>query len=117
MTRTEWVPGWASLLLLVEATVGETKVEGAEIIGFDPDRGYYATLYQVIDGPTAYEADLHGDGCRSRLGDAECDQQLPRSFNAVGELITGHCELPFVTTLVPAWLAMRPTPVEAAAVV
>jgi hypothetical protein len=33
----EWLPGGAAVLHLVDATVGETKVEGAEIIGFDPD--------------------------------------------------------------------------------
>jgi hypothetical protein len=57
-----WLPGRFSLLHSVDARVGDRKVEGAEIIGFDPSRGTYATRYFGSDGSTAYEATLVGDG-------------------------------------------------------
>src|SRR4029450_10717583 len=59
----ERLPGGA-LLHLVDARVGDQKVEGAEIIGHDPERNTYATQYFGSEGPTAYEASLaqEGDG-------------------------------------------------------
>ena len=54
----EWLPGGFALLHTVDAKMGEEKVEGAEIIGFDPERGAYSTLYFGSDGATEYEADL-----------------------------------------------------------
>src|SRR5215208_5003587 len=54
----EWAPGGFALLHSVDAKVGEEKVVGAEIIGYDPDRGEYVTQYFGSDGPTAYEANL-----------------------------------------------------------
>lgn len=88
-----WLPGRASLLHLVDATIGETRVEGAEIIGFDPDRGHYATLYFGTGGPTAYEADLtETDGVLS-WEMRSADSRFRGSFDAEGALITGHWEL------------------------
>jgi hypothetical protein len=58
----EWLPGRFALLHSVDARVGEERVEGAEIIGWDPERGSYSTLYFGSDGPNAYEASLHEDG-------------------------------------------------------
>jgi hypothetical protein len=57
----EWLPGRFSLLHTVDARVGETRVEGAEIIGWDPVRGAYTTLYFGSDGPNAYEAGFTDD--------------------------------------------------------
>jgi hypothetical protein len=54
----EWLPGRYALLHRVDAHVGDERVEGAEIIGWDPARGCYATLYFGSDGPNAYEATL-----------------------------------------------------------
>jgi Protein of unknown function (DUF1579) len=54
----DWLPGRFALLHSVDATVGEERVEGAEIIGWDPERGSYSTLYFGSDGPNAYEASL-----------------------------------------------------------
>ena len=42
----------------VDARVGDARVEGAEIIGWDPARGVYVTQYFGSDGPNAYEASL-----------------------------------------------------------
>jgi hypothetical protein len=53
----ERLPGGA-LLHLVDARVGDHKVEGAEIIGFDAARGSYITHYFGSDGPNVYEASL-----------------------------------------------------------
>lgn len=43
----------------VDAHVGDEKVEGAEIIGYDAERASYVTQYFGSDGPTAYEAALN----------------------------------------------------------
>jgi hypothetical protein len=54
----DWLPGGFGLLHVVDAKVGGTKVEGAEIIGYDVDRGVYITLYVGSEGLTSYEASL-----------------------------------------------------------
>ena len=55
----ERLPGGA-LLHLVDAWVGEVKVEGAEIIGFDAARRSYSTQFFGGEDATAYEATPHG---------------------------------------------------------
>jgi len=89
----EWLPGGAALLHLVDATVGETKVEGAEIIGYDPDREHYATLYFGTDGTTAYEADFTESESTLVWEMRSAGSRFRGSFDADGELITGHWEL------------------------
>ena len=54
----EWLPGRFALLHTVNARVGDEHVEGAEIIGWEPERGAYVTQYFGSDGPNAYEASL-----------------------------------------------------------
>ena len=54
----EWLPGGHALLHRVDAHVGDQRVEGAEIIGYDPTRRTYITQYFGSDGPGAYEASL-----------------------------------------------------------
>jgi catechol 2,3-dioxygenase-like lactoylglutathione lyase family enzyme len=58
MDTYERLPGGA-LLHLVDARVGTQKVDGAEIIGYDPARGSYFTQYFGSEGTNAYEASLH----------------------------------------------------------
>ena len=53
----ERLPGGA-LLHRVDARMGEEKVEGAEIIGYDPARQMFVTQYFGNDGPSTYEASL-----------------------------------------------------------
>jgi Protein of unknown function (DUF1579) len=89
----EWLPGATALLHLVDATVGETKVEGAEIIGYEPDRGHYATLYFGTDGPAAYEADLTENESGLVWEMRSAGSRFRGSFDAGGRLITGHWEL------------------------
>jgi hypothetical protein len=54
------------LLHIVDARVGDQKVEGAEIIGLDTSRASYITQYFGSDGATAYEATLGEEGRPSR---------------------------------------------------
>jgi hypothetical protein len=67
----ERLPGGV-LLHLVDARVGDQKVEGAELIGHDPDRNIYATHAFGTDGLTAYErawprkARASPGGCKAR---------------------------------------------------
>jgi hypothetical protein len=53
-----WLPGRFALLHRVDAHVGDQKVEGAEIIGYDPALGSYVTQYFGSDEPGAYTASL-----------------------------------------------------------
>ena len=54
----EWLPGGFGLLHIVDANVGDERVEGAEIIGYDPALASFRTQYFGSDGPSAYEASL-----------------------------------------------------------
>jgi hypothetical protein len=89
----EWLPGGFALLHTVDANMGEEKVEGAEIIGFDPERGAYSTLYFGSDGATAYEAALsrETDGLTWRMRSKTT--RFTGVFNEDGNVITGHWEL------------------------
>jgi hypothetical protein len=87
----ERLPGGA-LLHLVDAQVGDQRVEGAEIIGHDPARGSYVTQYFGSDGPSAYEASLGEDdgvlvwSMRSR------SDRFTGTFNDERNVIRGHWE-------------------------
>jgi Protein of unknown function (DUF1579) len=54
----EWLPGRFGLLHTVDARVGDEQVEGAEIIGWVPERDVYRTQYFGSGGPNTYEASL-----------------------------------------------------------
>jgi uncharacterized protein DUF1579 len=83
------LPGGA-LLHLVDAHVGVQKVEGAEIIGFDPARGSYVTQYFGSDGPNAYEANLvEDDGALVWTMRSKKDR-FTGTFNDERNVITGH---------------------------
>jgi Protein of unknown function (DUF1579) len=88
----EWLPGGAALLHRVDARMGDETVEGAEIIGYDPERGAYVTQYFGTDGPSEYEASLdEEDGAlvwrmRSR------SDRFTGTFSEDGGTITGHWE-------------------------
>ena len=89
----EWLPGGFGLLHIVDAKVGGKRVEGAEIIGYDPDRGSLVTQYFGSDGPAAYEASLREEEdvltwrMRSRAN------RFTGRFSDDGSVITGHWEL------------------------
>lgn len=88
----EWLPGGTALLHRVDARVGEARVEGAEIIGYVPERDYYATQYFGSDGPAAYEASIgEQDGALVWRMRSERDRFSGR-FSDDGNTITGHWE-------------------------
>jgi catechol 2,3-dioxygenase-like lactoylglutathione lyase family enzyme len=87
----ERLPGGA-LLHLVDAKVGDQKVAGAEIIGYDPARGSYLTQYFGSDGPNAYEASLvEDDGALVWTMRSRKDRFIG-TFNDERNVITGHWE-------------------------
>jgi hypothetical protein len=89
----EWLPGGFALLHVVDARVGDEKVEGAEIIGHDPARGSYLTQYFGSDGPSSYEASLtEEDGALVWRMWSEADRFVG-TFSDDGDTITGHWEL------------------------
>jgi hypothetical protein len=86
----EWLPGRASLLHTVDASMGDEKVEGAEIIGFDPAIGSYVTRYFGTDGPAAFEANFREEGDTLVWEMRDESTRFAGSFSADGDTITGH---------------------------
>ena len=71
----EWLPGGFGLLHIVDAKVGDERVEGAEIIGYDPALASFRTQYFGSDGPSAYEASLEEEYGALVWGmQSECDR-------------------------------------------
>jgi hypothetical protein len=76
----------------VDARVGDERVEGAEIIGYDPECGTYVTLYFGSDRPNSYEAALEDrDGMLVWTMSSGTDRFTGR-FDDSRERITGHWE-------------------------
>jgi hypothetical protein len=88
----ERLPGGA-LLHLVDARVGDEKVEGAEIIGYDPGRGRYLTQYFGSDGPNAYEASLDRDRGTLVWTMRSTRDRFTGVFDDGRRTITGHWEV------------------------
>ncbi len=89
----EWLAGGFGLLHRVHARVGDQKVEGAEIIGWNPSRERYTTLYVGNDGPAAYEAQMTETDevvTSTMVSDAN---RFQGRFSEDGNVITGHWEL------------------------
>ena len=87
----ERLPGGA-LLHLVDARVGDLKVEGAELIGYDPERQTYLTQYFGSDGPTAYEATLTDEDGALVWRMRSAANRFTGTFSDDGNTITGHWE-------------------------
>jgi Protein of unknown function (DUF1579) len=87
----ERLPGGA-LLHLVDAKVGDQRVEGAEIIGYDPTREAYLTQYFGSDGPNAYEASLVEDEGALVWTMRSGTDRFTGTFNQERNVITGHWE-------------------------
>jgi hypothetical protein len=89
----EWLPGGFGLLHVVDAGMGDEKVEGAEVIGYDADRDAYVTLYVGSDGTTSYEANLaeEGEGLTWRMRSETT--RFTGVFSEERGVITGHWEL------------------------
>ena len=86
----EWLVEGVALLHRVDARVGDLKVDGAEIIGYDPERARYVTQYFGSDGPTAYEADLSEEGERPLWTLRSPDTRFSGEFSDDGDVITGR---------------------------
>jgi Protein of unknown function (DUF1579) len=86
----EWLVDGVALLHRVNARVGELKVDGAEIIGYDPERAGYVTQYFGTDGPAAYEADLSDEGERPLWTMRSPDTRFSGGFSDDGDVITGR---------------------------
>jgi Protein of unknown function (DUF1579) len=89
----EWLPGGFGLLHSVDARVGDQKVEGAEIIGYDPARESYVTQYFGSDGPGAYEASLGEEGGALVWQMRSKTERFSGTLSEDGNTITGHWEL------------------------
>jgi hypothetical protein len=89
----EWLPGGLALLHSVDARVGEERVEGAEIIGYDPAAGTYVSQYFGTDGPTAYRATLTEDGGALVWRMESARTRFTGTFNDAGDVIDGYWEL------------------------
>ena len=89
----EWLHGGFGLLHLVDARVGDEKVDGAEIIGYDPARESYITQYFGSDGPAAYEATLGEEEGALVWRMRTETQRFAGGFSDDGDTITGHWEL------------------------
>jgi hypothetical protein len=89
----EWLPGGFGLLHRVDARMGDDKVEGAEIIGYDPARDSYVTLYFGSDGPAGYEATLSEEAGALVWKMRSESNRFTGTFSDDGNTITGHWEL------------------------
>jgi hypothetical protein len=89
----EWLPGGFGLLHIVDAKMDGEKVEGTEIIGYDPDEGAYATQYVGSESLTRYEASLteESEGLTWRMRSKTT--RFTGVFSRDGKVITGHWEL------------------------
>jgi catechol 2,3-dioxygenase-like lactoylglutathione lyase family enzyme len=89
----DWLRGGFGLLHVVDGRVGDQRVEGTEVIGYDPERAAYVTQYFGSDGPAAYEASL-GDlgGALTWTMRSKADR-FTGTFSDDGNSITGHWEL------------------------
>jgi hypothetical protein len=88
----QWLPGRFVLLHTVDARVGEERVGGAEIIGWDPARGSDVTRYFGSDGPNSHEASLtekEGSLVWSMRSRAD---RFTGTFSHDGNTITGQWE-------------------------
>jgi len=88
----ERLPGGA-LLHIVDARVGDDKVDGAEIIGYDPAHASYVTQYFDSDGPTAYEATLEEDDGALVWAMRSAVSKFTGRFSDDGNTIVGRWEL------------------------
>ena len=88
-----WLPGGCALLHEVDAHVGKQRVEGAEVIGYDPQRGCYSSQYFGSDGATSYTATMEQiDG--SWVWSMRSDKtRFAGTFSSDLTHITGHWEL------------------------
>lgn len=89
----EWLPSRSALLHKVDARVGDHKVLGEEIIGYDSEAGHYTTKYFGNDGPNNYEADLSDNAGSLVWSMRSKKDRFTGTFSGNGNVINGHWEL------------------------
>jgi hypothetical protein len=89
----EWVGGGWALLHLIDARVGATVVQGAELIGHDAGSGSYVSLYVGSAGPTRYEAALLESGGELTWTMTSRDTRFAGRFVHDRAVINGYWEL------------------------
>ncbi len=87
-----WLPGKYALLHEVDALVGDQKVVGAEIIGYDPEAGGYLTQYFGRDGPNSYKANLRQAESKLVWTMVSATDRFTGTFSEDLQTITGHWE-------------------------
>jgi catechol 2,3-dioxygenase-like lactoylglutathione lyase family enzyme len=89
----DWLAGGFGMFHRVDGRVGDQWVEGAEVIGYDPERAAYITQYFGSDGPAAYEASFGElDGALTWTMRSKA-HRFTGTFSDDGNSITGHWEL------------------------
>jgi hypothetical protein len=88
----DWLPGGYALLHKVDAHVGPERVVGAEIVGWDPDRAAYVTLYVGSDGLSSYEAQLTEESGTLVWTMQSRSDRFRGIFSEDGDTIDGHWE-------------------------
>jgi hypothetical protein len=88
----EWLPGGGGLLHVVDARVGLQRVEGAEIIGFDPEPRAYVSLFFGTGGPISYEANLAQERGALTWTMRSERTRFAGTFNEPCDTITGQWE-------------------------
>ena len=100
----EWLPGHRGLLHRVDAWMGDEHVEGAEIIGWDPVRGSYVTMYFGTDGPGSYEASLVDEDETLVWRMRSESERFTGRFSPDGNTIVGHWEIKETGTEWVSWM-------------
>ena len=72
--------------------MGEQRVEGPELIGYDPARDSYVTQYFGSEGATAYEASLGENEGTLVWTMVSASDRFTGRFNDDRSVITGHWE-------------------------
>jgi catechol 2,3-dioxygenase-like lactoylglutathione lyase family enzyme len=104
----DWLAGGFGMFHRVDGRVGDQWVEGAEVIGYDPERAAYITQYFGSDGPAAYEASFGElDGALTWTMRSKADR-FTGTFSDDGNSITGHWELHEGSSWHP-WMDIRLT--------
>jgi hypothetical protein len=109
----ERLPGGA-LLHLVDARVGDTTVEGAEIIGYDAERGTYGTQFFGGEDATRYEATLTEEDGALVWTMVSKRNRFRGTFNSERDFITGRWDVLDSDSEWQSWMDITLTKQEAA---
>lgn len=66
----EWLPGGRFLVNRWDASVGERRLQGMAVFGYDPNRGYFARFYDSLGNAPEYRVSILG-AAWTLTGDAQ----------------------------------------------